>query len=196
MADRDGPVRALCNAEVIILRVFPVDQPDSDIVLTNPGTDLHAIAKKIVDLCVSVVEPVGRVPCNPLKLMDGSFDKVIRDILFHEPVTKQVRLDVRFSNLVLPMTQIVVSKCLTEETNDTSLRSLFSLADGSHTRRILPVSSSCIIPCLIWRALNNLDRILLISSCISEKTPIRSFCSEMEGALTRNSMYSSALIPG
>ena len=45
-----------------------------------------------------------------------------------------------------------------------------SLADSAHTRRILPLSSSCIMPCLRLRALASFTSKETISASMSERT--------------------------
>src|ERR1039458_5557481 len=53
-----------------------------------------------------------------------------------------------------------------------------------HASRILPVRSSCIIPCLSWSALASLASSVVISVSMSERTTAMAVCSSIGGGTT------------
>ena len=53
-----------------------------------------------------------------------------------------------------------------------------------HSKRILPVSSSCIMPCLIWRTLARRDSSAASSASMSLRTVATAICSPYSGTTT------------
>src|ERR1022692_163100 len=78
---------------------------------------------------------------------------------------------------VAPISWEVVAQFVAEQGDDTVLRGALGLADGAHSRRILPVRSSCIMPCLIWRAFASLASSAAISASMSKRTLPMAACS-------------------
>src|SRR5207247_6890720 len=69
-----------------------------------------------------------------------------------------------------------------------------------HLSRIPPVSSSCIMPCLSWRAFPSLASIAAISASMSERMAAMAVCSESVGvgivnALSHGNSILSTVVP-
>src|SRR5207249_12283637 len=78
-----------------------------------------------------------------------------------------------------PVTEVAVAQLIAKQGDDPVLRGALGLADGAHTRRILPVSSSCIMPCLSSRALASLASSAAIPASISERMAAMAACSSL-----------------
>src|SRR6266516_6247206 len=70
------------------------------------------------------------------------------------------------------------------------------LSGRAHTSRILPVSSSCIIPCLSARVLSRRPSRAAISASMSESTAAMATCSDGVGSAISIWPYSLPLMPG
>ena len=65
---------------------------------------------------------------------------------------------------------------------------LLEFQSGAHTSRILPVSNSCIIPCLIARAFVSFPDSATISASMSESISAMAFCSGKDGSWNRTAI--------
>ena len=91
---------------------------------------------------------------------------------------EQLFLDVAVAVAVGPVAEVAIAQLVAEQGDDAVLRGAFGLADVAHTRRILPVRSSCIMPCLSWRALASFASSAAISASMSERMAAMAVCSE------------------
>src|SRR5207247_5938670 len=76
-----------------------------------------------------------------------------RVAVFDQVGCEQLLLDVAVALAVGPVSEEAVAELVAEKGDDSVLSGSLRLADGTHTNRILPVSNSCIMPCLSARAL-------------------------------------------
>src|ERR1019366_9022160 len=90
-------------------------------------------------------------------------------------------LDVAVDVAVRPISEIAITQLIAEQGDDAILRDAFGFADVAHTRRILPVSSSCIMPCLMHRALARLASSAAISESMSDRIAAMACCSALVG---------------
>src|SRR5208337_2357439 len=158
-------------------RVFPVDQPDGLRVLAHIGLHLHAVAEQVVDRPVAVVEALAGVARRFREQVQRPRDQGFVYAPLLEPGGQQVLFDAGVACTVFPITQVGVAQRIAEQLHDTGLGLLFDLADGAHTRRVLPVSSSRIMPCLRSRVLASRCSNAASSASMSDSTSAMAVCS-------------------
>src|SRR5215472_14135144 len=101
-----------------------------------------------------------------------------------EVCREQVFLDVAVVLAVRPVPEVLVSKLVVIKPDHPILRFAFWFADLAHTNRILPVNSSCIMPCFSSRAVTILASMASISASMSFKTSAIAPCSFGDGSFT------------
>ena len=157
--------------------MLPVDQVDRLRHLARFGLYRHAVAQQVIDGVVIAVKAASVVVGLGMQLMDGRAD--LRRGVFPrtQVVRKQAVLDVAVAGAVGPVAQIVVIQFIVEEPDDPVLGFAFGRADVVHINLILPVNSSCIMPCFSCRALVSFSSRTEISASMSERTAAMAFCS-------------------
>jgi len=80
---------------------------------------------------------------------------------------EQPFLDIVVAVPVRPVPEVAIAQLVPEQGNDPALRSPFGFSNVAHMSRVLPVRSSRIMPCLIWRAFAHLASSAAISASIS-----------------------------
>ncbi len=138
----------LGDGEVVLLRLLPVDEVDGLGDLARLDLHRHAVAQQAVDGLVVAVEAAVVVVRLGAQLVEGRADLRRRVAALGQLGGEQVLLDVAVAVAVGPVAEVAVAQFIAEQGDDAVLRGAFGLADGAHTSRILPVSSSCIMPCL------------------------------------------------
>ena len=133
--------------------LVPVDEVDGLGDLARLDLHRHAVAQQAVDGLVVAVERAAVVVRLGAQLVEGDADLRRRVAALGQPGREQPLLDVAVAVAVGPVAEVAVAQLVAEQGDDAVLRGALGLADGAHTSRILPVSSSCIMPCLSWRAL-------------------------------------------
>lgn len=141
----------LGDGEVVVLRLFPVDQPDRDMVLARARLHLHPIAQQVINLLVAVVEVFAGVASRLVQLVKGTVDEVIGHSLLLQPGAQQFWFDVGVAKPVDPVAQVVVLQPLAEQRNDVGLGLLLDLADGAHGAFPFRSSVSKAIPLSVMR---------------------------------------------
>lgn len=146
--------------KMVVFRVLPVHKPDSFGFVRHAGFDFDPVPQQFVDGPVAVVEALARIPGLAAEVKERPIDQRLAVLHFLEERPQQRLFNVRAARLVLPIAQIIVAQRVLEQPNHTVLRLALDLSDGgasggrSHTRRVLPVKSSCIMPCLTARVLS------------------------------------------
>lgn len=79
---------------------------------------------------------------------DSSLGDILFDILVGDQEVFELTVeDVFVVGVVVEVAEMLVAKCIDKESCDTILCAAFELSDV-HSSRVLPVRSSCIMPCL------------------------------------------------
>ena len=167
----------LGDGEVVLLRLVPVDQVDGFGRLARLGLHRHAVAQQVVDGLIVAVEAAAVVVGLGAQLVDGRADLRRGIAAFGQVIREQPFLDVAVAVAVGPVAEVAVAQFIAEQGDDAVLRGPFGFADVAHINRILPVSSSCIMPCLIWRALASLASNAAISASMSLRIAAMAVCS-------------------
>jgi hypothetical protein len=186
--DRD----LLGDGEVVAFGVLPVDEPDGLVLCARARGDLHAVAELFVDGAVAVVEVEAGVAGDLHQLAHGAADEgvaILALVIFffagEEEVFQLVMADV----LVVAVAQVaerLVAEVVEEQADDAALGFPLWVSDGAHTRRVLPVRSSCIMPCLRRRVFSRRCSRAAISASMSERTAAMAVCSSPDGNETFN----------
>ena len=167
----------LGDGEVVFLRFLPVDQVDGFGDL--PGLDLyrHAVAQQVVNRLVVAVEAATVVVRFGAQLVDGHAD--LRGVVAasRQVSGKDFSLNVAVAFAVAPIAEVAIAQFIAEQGDDAVLRGAFGLADVAHINRVRPVRSSCIMPCLSWRALVSLVSSAATSPSMSDSVAAMTTCS-------------------
>src|ERR1035437_9607256 len=96
-----------------------------------------------------------------------------------EEGTQQFHLDIAIPDPLFPIAEVVIAQLFLvgEEGHNAILGQTLSLSNVAHMSLVLPVSNSCIIPCLISRVLSRLCSCAAISASMSESTVAMAVCS-------------------
>ena len=141
------------DGEMVGGGVFPVDQPDRLGLLAHIGLYLHAIAQQVIDGAVDVIQAARLVGGHACQVRYGLGDQGGGVTLGLKMGAQTGGFDVGVSSAVSPVAQIVIAKLVLKQLDHTPLRPFLDLPYRCHINRTLPVSSSCIMPCLTARAL-------------------------------------------
>src|ERR1700722_5306577 len=95
---------------------------------------------------------------------------------------QQVLFDVAIAVPVTPVAQVAVAEFVAKQRKDAVLGGAFRFADVTHTSRTLPVSSSCIMPCLSARVLSRRCSSAVSSASMSDSTSVIAACSFSGGS--------------
>ena len=129
--------------------------------------------------------------------LSASTEKIINGAALAQMIGDERFFDVGIIGPIRPVAQVAIPEFFMEQPDDAILRNPFGFADIAHISRILPVNSSCIMPCLIWRALSSFFSSASIAASMSERAAAMATCSCFVGGKGRRSdAYSPALIPG
>ena len=167
----------LGDGEVVLLGLAPVDEVDGLGDLARLDLHRHAVAQQAVDGLVVAVEGAVVVVRLGAQLVERRADLRRGVAALRQPGREQAFLDVAVAVAVGPVAEVAIAQLVAEQGDDAVLRGAFGLADGAHTRRILPVRSSCIMPCLRLRALASFASSAAISASMSERIVAMAFCS-------------------
>ena len=174
----------LGDGEVVLLGPVPVDGVDGLRHLARLDLHGHAVAQQVVDGLVVPVERAAVAVRLSTELVEGDADLRGPIAALGQPCGEQALLDVVVAVAVGPVAEVAVAQLVAEQGDDAVLSGAFGLADGADTSRILPVSSSCIMPCLRARVLARLSSSAAISASMSESTAARADCSGSGGSAT------------
>ena len=167
----------LGDGEVVLLRLLPVDEMDGFRDLARLDLHRHAVAQQAVDGLVVAVEAAVVVVRLGAQRIDRAADLRRAVAAFRQVGREQPFLDVAVAVAVGPVAEIAVVQFVAEQGDDAVLRCAFGFADVAHTNRILPVSSSCIMPCLMLRALASFASSAAISASMSLRMAAMAVCS-------------------
>ena len=156
---------------------LPVDEVDGFRDLARLDLHRHAVAQQAIDGLVVAVERAVVVVRFGAQLVEGHADLRRGVAALRQPGREQPFLDVAVAVAVGPVAEVAIAQFVAEQGDDAVLRGAFGLADVAHTSRILPVSSSCIMPCLMWRALASFASSAAISASMSERMAAMAVCS-------------------
>src|SRR5713101_7844139 len=119
--------------------------------------------------------------------MQGAGNQRLADTALQQPVVQQALFNVAVVLAVDPVTEKVVAEPLAKQLDHPRLRPALDLADSAHTNRVLPVKSSCIMPCLMALVLSRRASSPAISASMSERMAAMACCSSTDGARNSNS---------
>ena len=125
--------------------------------------------------------------------VEGAADLLRRVAALGQVGGEQAFLDVAVAGAVGPIAEIAVAEFVAEQGDDPVLRGAFWLADGAHTSLVLPVSNSCIMPCLRARVLSRRCSSAASSASMSDSTSAMAVCSVLSEAEFGTAQQSSAI---
>src|SRR5262249_19540530 len=143
----------------------------------------HAIAQQAVDgliVAVQIAAMIRRLRTEPVQRRRNLLPRVTG---FGQMSNRERFFDVGIVGSVGPVAEVAISEFFMEQPDDAILRNPFGFSDIAHINRILPVNNSCIMPCLIWRALSSFFSRAATSASISERTAAIANCSAADGGI-------------
>ena len=124
----------LGDGEVVVLRIFPIDQPDRLGLLAGCRRRFHAIAEQAVDFAVGVVEGLGAADGRgALQFVDGFADDAFAMALQPQPLREEVRFDIGIARAVDPVAEVAVAERALEKPHHPPLGLNLALADFAHS---------------------------------------------------------------
>src|SRR5208337_986313 len=169
--------------EVVLLGLVPVDKVHGLSNLARFRLYRHAVAQQIVDGVVVAIECATMVVGLGVQLVQGHADLRWRVAALFQPLGEYTFLDVAVTRTISPVAEIAIIEqiFIAKQRDDAVLGKTLGLSNVDHINRILPVSSSCIIACLISRALVSFAVSFSISASISERIAAIAICSPIVG---------------
>src|ERR1035437_8990861 len=149
---RPGNRNLFGNSKVVLLRVLPVDQPNVLRVLANIWLYFDGVPQEIIDNTIPVVEALAGISRIPFEEEQSTVDNIVVIPALLQVTSQQTGLDVAVADSIFQVSQAIVMKPVTEEGDYPILGQTLALSNVvCHVSLVLPVSSSCITPCLSSR---------------------------------------------
>ena len=134
--------------EMVVLWFFPIDEPDIHRVLARARLHFHGIAQHVINSAIAVVDTFAGVSRRLFEKVERPLNQLLIVTLLVAKKGSQIFLfNVAVAFAVGPVAEVVIVELLTEQLHHALLRLLLDLADHAQTNLVLPVSSSCIMPC-------------------------------------------------
>ena len=123
----------LGDSKIVSSRVFPVDQPNGDVLLSHARLNLHPIAEQSMDLAVGVIECLAATDRGrSAELVQGLVDDRVAVASVSQPVEQSLLLDVAVVGTVFPVAEVGIAENVAEILNHATLCAEFPLADQVH----------------------------------------------------------------